>query len=161
MIRENIAKLRREVPGIFLRSTAIVGFPGETEEQFEELCRFIKETKFERFGAFTYSREEGTPAYRMKAQIPAPVKKKRRKELMLAQQEIAFENAARMKGRILDALVEGKIAGEDVYAARTYRDAPGVDGLLFIETRKELMTGDFIQVKVTGSQEYDLIGRPV
>ena len=158
-LEETIRMLRREIPDICLRTTLIAGFPGEREEDHRQTLEFIRKMKFDRLGVFTYSREEGTPAYRMKAQIPAPVKKKRRKELMLAQQEIAFEKAARMKGKVLDALVEGKIAGEDVYAARTYRDAPGVDGMVFIETARELMTGDLVKVRITGSMEYDLIGR--
>ena len=114
--------------------------------------------KFDRLGVFAYSREEGTPAARMPDQIPAPVKKKRRKELMLLQQDIAFKKARRMKGKIVDAIVEGRIVGENVYTARTYMDAPGVDGMLFIETQRELMTGDFVRVKITGSDEYDLVG---
>jgi ribosomal protein S12 methylthiotransferase len=94
----------------------------------------------------------------MVGQIPAPVKRKRRKELMLLQQEIAFKKARRMKGRTVEAIIEGRIVGEDVYTARTYMDAPGVDGTLFIETRRELMSGDFVTVKITGSDQYDLVG---
>ena len=102
--------------------------------------------------------EEGTPAAKMSPQIPARVKKKRQKDLMLLQQKIAFEAAQDMEGRVLDALVEGQLVGEHVYLARTYKDAPGVDGVLFIETQKELMTGDLVKVQITGSREYDLIG---
>ena len=122
------------------------------------LVSFVRKMKFDRLGVFAYSREEGTPAARMPDQIPAPVKKKRRKELMLLQQDIAFKKARRMKGKIVDAIVEGRIVGENVYTARTYMDAPGVDGMLFIETQRELMTGDFVRVKITGSDEYDLVG---
>ena len=114
--------------------------------------------RFDRLGVFTYSKEEGTPAAKMKPQIPARVKKKRQKDLMLLQQKIAFEAAGKMEGRVVDAIVEGQLVGEPVYLARTYKDAPGVDGVLFIETQRELMTGDLVKAVITGSREYDLIG---
>ena len=157
-LEEIVSLLRKEIPDICIRTTLITGFPGEVEKDHKTLLSFVRRMKFERLGVFAYSREEGTPAARMPAQIPAPVKKKRRKELMLLQQEIAFKKARRMKGRTVEAIVEGRIVGEDVYTARTYMDAPGVDGTLFIETRRELMSGDFVRVKITGSDEYDLIG---
>ena len=127
--------------------------------------------KFDRLGVFPYSREDGTPAAKMKPQIKAAVKRQRRKELMLAQQEIAFRKARKQKNRILDAIVEGRIAedqvmdvsrpGAFVYTARTYMDAPDVDGMLFLETSRDLMTGDFVSVRITGSRGYDLIGELV
>ena len=157
-LEEIVSLLRKEIPDICIRTTLITGFPGEVEKDHKTLLSFVRRMKFERLGVFAYSREEGTPAAKMPAQIPAPVKKKRRKELMLLQQEIAFKKARRMKGRTVEAIVEGRIVGEDVYTARTYMDAPGVDGTLFIETRRELMSGDFARVKITGSDEYDLIG---
>ena len=157
-LEEIVSLLRKEIPDICIRTTLITGFPGEVEKDHKTLLSFVRRMKFERLGVFAYSREEGTPAAKMPAQIPAPVKKKRRKELMLLQQEIAFKKARRMKGRTVEAIVEGRIVGEDVYTARTYMDAPGVDGTLFIETRRELMSGDFVRVKITGSDEYDLIG---
>ena len=157
-LEEIVSLLRKEIPDICIRTTLITGFPGEVEKDHKTLLSFVRRMKFERLGVFAYSREEGTPAAKMPAQIPAPVKKKRRKELMLLQQEIAFRKARRMKGRTVEAIVEGRIVGEDVYTARTYMDAPGVDGTLFIETRRELMSGDFVRVKITGSDEYDLIG---
>ena len=157
-LEEIVSLLRKEIPDICIRTTLITGFPGEVEKDHKTLLSFVRRMKFERLGVFAYSREEGTPAAKMPAQIPAPVKKKRRKELMLLQQEIAFRKARRMKGRTVEAIVEGRIVGEDVYTARTYMDAPGVDGTLFIETRRELMSGDFVNVKITGSDEYDLIG---
>ena len=157
-LEEIVSLLRKEIPDICIRTTLITGFPGEVEKDHKTLLSFVRRMKFERLGVFAYSREEGTPADKMPAQIPAPVKKKRRKELMLLQQEIAFKKARRMKGRTVEAIVEGRIVGEDVYTARTYMDAPGVDGTLFIETRRELMSGDFVRVKITGSDEYDLIG---
>ena len=157
-LTEKIAMLREMMPDICLRTTLITGFPGEKEEDHRVLLDFVREMQFDRLGVFTYSKEDGTPAARMSPQIPARVKKKRQKELMLLQQEIAFEAAQEMEGRVLDALVEGQLVGEHVYLARTYKDAPGIDGALFIETQRELMTGDLVKVKVTGSREYDLIG---
>ena len=157
-LTEKIAMLRDKMPDICLRTTLITGFPGEKEEDHQELLDFVREMRFDRLGVFTYSKEEGTPAAKMSPQIPARVKKKRQKDLMLLQQKIAFEAAQDMEGRVLDALVEGQLVGEHVYLARTYKDAPGVDGVLFIETQKELMTGDLVKVQITGSREYDLIG---
>lgn len=159
-LEEKVALLRSEIPDICIRTTLITGFPGELEKDHKTLLSFVRRMKFDRLGVFAYSREEGTPAAKMKNQIPAPVKKKRLRELMLLQQEIAFRKARRMKGRTLEAIIEGRIAGEDVYTARTYMDAPGVDGTLFVETGRELMTGDFLDVKITGSDQYDLIGVP-
>ena len=157
-LTEKIAMLREMMPDICLRTTLITGFPGEKEGDHRALLDFVREMRFDRLGVFTYSKEDGTPAAKMSPQIPARVKKKRQKELMLLQQEIAFEAAQEMEGCVLDALVEGQLVGEHVYLARTYKDAPGIDGALFIETQRELMTGDLVKVKVTGSREYDLIG---
>ena len=157
-LTEKIAMLREMMPDICLRTTLITGFPGEKEEDHRALLDFVREMRFDRLGVFTYSKEDGTPAAKMSPQIPARVKKKRQKELMLLQQEIAFEAAQEMEGCVLDALVEGQLVGEHVYLARTYKDAPGIDGALFIETQRELMTGDLVKVKITGSREYDLIG---
>ena len=157
-LTEKIAMLRKMMPDICLRTTLITGFPGEKEEDHRALLHFVREMRFDRLGVFTYSKEDGTPAAKMSPQIPARVKKKRQKELMLLQQEIAFEAAQEMEGRVVDALVEGQLVGEHVYLARTYKDAPGIDGALFIETQRELMTGDLVKVKITGSREYDLIG---
>ena len=157
-LTKKIAMLREMMPDICLRTTLITGFPGEKEEDHRALLNFVREMRFDRLGVFTYSKEDGTPAAMMSPQIPARVKKKRQKELMLLQQEIAFEAAQEMEGRVVDALVEGQLVGEHVYLARTYKDAPGIDGALFIETQRELMTGDLVKVKITGSREYDLIG---
>ena len=159
-LEEIVLKIRAQIPDMCLRTTLITGFPGETQNDHEELLAFVRKMKFDRLGVFTYSREDGTPAAKMSPQVPALIKRKRQKELMLAQQAIAFSQAVKMKGKVLTAIVEGKIADEDVYTARTYRDAPGVDGLLFIETKKELMSGDLIKVRITGAQDYDLIGKP-
>lgn len=153
-----VKKLRAEIPDICLRTTLITGFPGETEADHEELMEFIDEMEFDRLGVFTYSQEEDTPAADMPDQIPEETKEERQAELMELQQEIAFEAAERMKDRVVTAMIEGKVADENAYVARTYKDAPNVDGFLFINTGRELMTGDFVKVKITGSYEYDLIG---
>lgn len=155
---EIIEKLRSEIPDICLRTTLITGFPGESEEEHDELMNFVDRMEFDRLGVFTYSQEEDTPAAMMSGQLPDEVKEVRRMQLMELQQEIAFDAALAMKGRVVDAMIEGKIADEDAYIARTYKDAPNVDGFLFINTSRELMTGDFVKVRITGAYEYDLIG---
>lgn len=153
-----IGKLRSEIPDICLRTTLITGFPGETEEQHEELMEFVDEMEFDRLGVFTYSPEEDTPAAEMPDQIDEEVKLDRQAELMELQQEIAFDNAQDMVGREVLVMIEGKVADENAYVGRTYRDAPNVDGLIFINTDEELLSGDFARVKVTGAIDYDLIG---
>ena len=158
---EIIEKLRREIPDITLRTTLITGFPGETEEQHEELMDFVDQMEFDRLGVFTYSPEEDTPAATMPDQIEESVKEDRQAELMELQQDIAFEQAEDMIGREVLVMIEGKIADENAYVGRTYKDAPNVDGLIFVNTDEELMSGDFAKVKVTGALEYDLIGEIV
>ncbi len=150
--------LREEIPDICIRTTFITGFPTETEEDFAETMDFINRMEFDRLGAFTYSPEEGTPAAVMDGQVEEEIKLRRQQEMMELQQEIAFEAAENMKGRELTVMIEGKLAEEDVYVARTYKDAPSVDGYLFVDTDWSLMSGDFIRVRVTGANEYDLIG---
>ena len=152
-----IGKLRREIPDICLRTTLITGFPGETKEQHEELLEFVDEMEFDRLGVFTYSPEEDTPAAEMPDQIDEEVKLDRQADLMELQQEIAFDNAQDMVGREVLVMIEGKVADENAYVGRTYRDAPNVDGLIFINTDEELLSGDFARVKVTGAVDYDLI----
>lgn len=153
-----IQRLRKEIPDICLRTTLITGFPGETKVQHEELMEFVDEMEFDRLGVFTYSPEEDTPAALMDGQIPDKEKEKRQGELMELQQEIAFENARGMIGREVLVMIEGKVADENAYVGRTYLDAPGVDGLIFVNTDRELMSGDFARVKVSGAVDYDLIG---
>lgn len=155
---ETIEKLRAAMPDIALRTTLITGFPGETQEDHEELMDFIDRMEFERLGVFTYSPEEYTPAAKMDGQIKEEVKEERQAELMELQQDIVFEQAEDMIGRELLVMIEGKVADENAYVGRTYRDAPNVDGLIFVNTDEELMSGDFAKVKVTGAMEYDLIG---
>ena len=155
---EIVNKLRREIPDIVLRTTLISGFPGETQEDHEELMSFVDEMEFDRLGVFTYSPEEDTPAATMPDQVAEEVKEARRDEIMELQQEISFEKAEDMVGKSLWCMIEGKVADEYAYVARTYKDAPGVDGYLFVQTLEELMSGDFVKVRVTGADEYDLIG---
>mgnify|MGYP001110487689 CR=1 FL=1 len=153
-----IGRLRERIPDICLRTTLISGFPGESQEDFEELYRFVNEMEFDRLGVFPYSREEDTAAAGMPDQVPEEIREARRDELMELQQAVAFDRAEEMTGRVLEVMVEGKAADEDVYVTRTYRDAPGVDGYLFLNTTASLMTGDFVKALVTGSNEYDLTG---
>ena len=155
---ETIEKLRREIPDIALRTTLITGFPGETQEQHEELMDFVDQMEFDRLGVFTYSPEEDTPAASMPDQIPEEVKEERQAELMELQHDIVFDQAEDRIGEELLVMIEGKVADENAYVGRTYMDAPGVDGLIFINTDLDLMSGDFVRAKVTGALEYDLIG---
>lgn len=153
-----VQKLRKEIPDICLRTTLITGFPGETQEQHEEVMEFIDTLEFDRLGAFTYSPEEDTPAATFEDQIDEEVKEDRQADIMELQQEIAFDKAEDMIGREVLVMIEGKVADENAYVGRTYRDAPNVDGLIFINTDVELISGDFAKVKVTGALDYDLIG---
>ena len=153
-----ITKLRREIPDIVLRTSLITGFPGETQEDHEELMEFVDEMEFDRLGVFTYSPEEGTPAESMEGQVPEEVKEERRDEIMSLQQEISLEKGSERIGQELLVMIEGKVSGESAYIGRTYADAPKVDGYLFVQTGELLVTGDFARVRVTGALEYDLIG---
>lgn len=157
-LKDRINRLRREIPDIALRTTLITGFPGETDKQHEELMEFIDEMEFDRLGVFTYSPEENTKAAGMPGQIEESVKEDRRAELMELQQDIALDKGEEMIGRILTIMIEGKVADENAYVGRTYKDAPNVDGYIFVNTDEELMSGDFVNVRVTGALEYDLIG---
>ena len=153
-----VETLRREIPDIILRTTLITGFPGETQEEHEELMEFIDTMEFDRLGVFTYSAEEDTPAARMPDQIEEEEKERRQAELMELQQEISIDKGNARIGSNVEVMVEGKVADENAYVARTYGDAPGVDGYMFINTDTELMSGDFALVHVTGALEYDVIG---
>lgn len=155
---DKINKLRTEIPDIALRTTLISGFPGETEEDHEELMDFVDEMEFDRLGVFAYSQEEDTPAARMEDQIDEADKEDRRDEIMELQQEISLERCQNMIGRTVAVMIEGKVADENAYVGRTYMDAPNVDGYIFVNTDLELMTGMFVEVVVTGALEYDLIG---
>lgn len=157
-LEQIVTHLREEIPDIVLRTTLIAGFPGETEEQHQEVMEFIDEMEFDRLGVFTYSQEEDTPAASMPDQIDEETKLNWQEELMELQQEIAFDRAEGRTGSVVTAMIEGKVADEDAYVARTYGDAPNVDGLLFVQTAEELNSGDFVRVRITGAVEYDLIG---
>ncbi len=157
-LKATVEKLRREIPDIAIRTTLISGFPGETQEDHEELLDFVDEMEFERLGVFPYSLEEDTPAALLPDQIPQKIKEERRDELMSLQQEIVFEKQRGKVGRVLEVLIEGRLVDEEAYVGRTYMDGPNVDGLIFIHTDQELVSGDFVRVKVTKALEYDLIG---
>ena len=157
-LRNIITKLRTSIPDICLRTTLITGFPGETQENHESLMSFIDEMEFDRLGVFTYSQEEDTAAAGFPDQIDEEIKLTRRDEIMELQQEISMDRAEMLVGKRMEVIIEGKAADEDVYVARTYMDAPGVDGYIFIKSEEELMSGDFAWVNVTGAMEYDLIG---
>lgn len=156
-----IALLRRKIPDICIRTTLITGFPGESKRDFDCLKAFVKKIKFDRLGVFPYSPEEGTAAVKMKGQIPHFIKVMRRNKVMKIQQSIAFEKAEKMIGKKLTVLIEGKLPEDMVFIGRTYKDAPNVDGMIFVNSSRELMTGDVISVMVTGSKDYDLIGEEI
>lgn len=157
-LRAIISRLRDRIPDIALRTTLISGFPGETQEDFEELYRFVNEMEFDRLGVFTYSREEDTPAAVMEDQIPAEIAEQRRDELMVLQQAVSLDNAEKHIGELTEVVIDGSIPEEDVYVGRTYRDAPDVDGCVFMPIDYERMSGDIVTVRITEAGEYDLIG---
>ena len=155
---EIIEKLRQEIPDIILRTTLITGFPGETEEDHQELMDFVDQMEFDRLGVFIYSQEEDTPAASMEGQIPEELKEERKDQLMELQQEISLEKGQQRVGQVVSVMIEGQISGESAYIGRTYGDAPKVDGYIFVQTGELLVTGDFVNVRITGALEYDLIG---
>lgn len=157
-LRNIIGRLREEIPDIALRTTLIAGFPGETEEDHQEALQFVKDMRFDRLGVFTYSEEEGTPAAQMPDQIEEFVKEERRDALMLAQQSIAFEKSEEMVGKTVDVLIEGRLPEEDIYIGRTYRDAPDVDGYVFVHAEEDMISGDIVKVEITDAKDYDLVG---
>lgn len=159
---EVIGKLRGAIPDIALRTTLIVGFPGETEEDFEELKSFVSEVAFDRLGVFEYSREEGTPAYGMKNQVHHSTKARRKREILTLQNEISERLCRGFTGRRLKVIVEGKLSGEEgIYIGRSYRDCYEIDGYVFFSSERELLSGDFTEVLITSSSEYDLTGHEV
>ena len=157
-LKDKIAMIRSKIPDMCLRTTLITGFPGESQEDHEQSMAFVDEMEFDRLGVFTYSAEEDTPAAGFPDQIEEEVKKDRQADIMELQQEIAFEKAEGMTGQDVLVMIEGKVADENAYVGRTYKDAPNVDGLVFVNTDRELRTGDFVPVHIAGSYEYDLIG---
>ena len=157
-IRDVIEKLRSRMDDICIRTTLISGFPGETQEDFEETYRFVNEMEFDRLGVFTYSAEEGTAAYDFEPKVDEDVAKSRRDELYELQQAIAYEAAEQMTGRKLRVIVDGYLPDDDVYVARSYKDAPEIDGLVFVYSDRELVTGDMVTVEIKDAKEYDLEG---
>lgn len=153
-----VENLRRQIPDIALRTTLITGFPGETAKDQEELLEFVDNMEFDRLGVFTYSPEDGTPAALMENQIAEEIKIQRQQELMELQQGIAFEKAEQMLGRKILVMIEGKLPEDGIYIGRTYKDAPNVDGLIFVNSQRELLSGDMVFVYVTDAKDYDLIG---
>ncbi len=160
-LRDIVGKLKREIPDISLRTTIITGFPGETQEDQEELLEFIDEMSFDRLGVFTYSMEENTPAAKMTDQVEESIKEERRNEIMELQQEISYDNCLNMIGKTIKVLIEGELPEDGVYIGRTYRDAPNVDGYCFVSADYPLMSGDFVTVRITEAKEYDLIGEVI
>ena len=160
-ILDTVKKLKKAVPDICLRTTLISGFPGESEEDHKMSLELLREADFDRVGVFAYSPEEGTPAYEMDGQISDEIKENRRDELMAFQQSLRFENDEKLIGRLMDVLVEGRDVESGVYVGRTYRDAPDVDGLIFFESQNDYMSGAFVRVRITGTNDYDLMGEEV
>lgn len=158
---DKMNKLRSEIPNIAIRTTLIVGFPGETEEDFEVLCNFVKDMRFDRLGVFTYSQEEGTPAARLKDQIDEDIKQKRKEMIMSIQHDISESLTHEKVGSVMRVLIQGKLVDEPVYLARTYQDAPDIDGQVFVQYEGELISGDYVDVKIIGANDYDLIGELV
>ena len=158
-IRKIIEKLRKEIPNVIIRTTVMVGFPGETKENFEELYDFVKEAKFERLGAFSYSKEEGTPAKMMPNQVHPQTKKARYNKIMKLQQEISKENLKKQIGRKLEVLVETKTFDGKYYVGRSYMDVPDIDGLVYIEMVDKALEGKFVECEIVDTNEYDLIAK--
>ena len=158
-IRTLIKRLRKEIPGVVIRTTVMVGFPGETKEDFEELYDFVKEARFERLGAFSFSKEEGTPAEKLKAQIHPMTKKSRYNKIMSLQQKIASETQQEMVGKELEVLIETKTFDGKYYVGRSYREVPDIDGLIYIEVVDKALEGKFVKCKITKANGYDLIGK--
>lgn len=160
-IVDRIATMRKAIPDICIRTTFIVGFPGETQEHFDTLYDFVVKTKLDRVGVFTYSREEGTPAYNLPDQIDEATSIIRQEKIMLAQQKISTDKNAEMIGKELTAIIDAYVPDDEVYLGRTYKDTPDVDSYVFIESEDSLMSGDYVKIRVTGSNEYDLIGEVI
>ncbi|HIY05446.1 MAG TPA: 30S ribosomal protein S12 methylthiotransferase RimO [Candidatus Anaerotignum merdipullorum] len=158
LIRDVVGKLRAAMPDIAIRTTLIVGFPGETEEEFAALCRFVEEMRFDRLGVFSYSQEEGTPAAQMPDQIPEVAKEERRAIVMEIQKGIAAALCAQEIGKTVEVLVEGRLPEEAVYCGRTRRDAPDIDGMVFFRAEEEVYSGDFVSVHIREAGDYDLMG---
>ena len=158
-IRDIVEKLRSAMPDICIRTTLIAGFPGESQEDHEITYRFVNETEFDRLGVFAYSREEGTSAYDFREQVDENVAKSRKDELYELQQAISYEASQPLIGKQMRVIVDGYLPEDDVYVARSYRDAPDIDGMVFVYSDRELVTGDMVDVEITDAKEYDLEGK--
>ena len=158
LIREKVARLREAMPDIAIRTTLIVGFPGETEVEFADLQSFVQEMKFDRLGVFSYSQEEGTVAAEMENQIPEETKEERRDIIMDIQKSIAAALCEKEVGKVMEVLIEGKLPEENIFCGRTRRDAPEIDGLVFVSSEEELYSGDFVTVRIREAGDYDLMG---
>ncbi len=154
-------KIRKEVPDFIFRTTLIVGFPGETQENFDSMVEFIEEMEFDKIGVFTYSQEEGTPAATMDNQIDEEVKVERKEYILQVQQNVSARKSMAYVGKTFDVMVDGKLPEEDVYVGRSYMDCYEIDGMVFFKADYEIMSGDIVQVKITESLEYDLKGELV
>ena len=161
LIKETVKKLRDEIPGVILRTTAMVGFPGETEEDFTELCEFIKQARFDRFGAFTFSAEEGTCAAELDGEVDEQTKQDRYDIVMQTQLTVAEEKSREMVGREILVLCDGFDTVAEIHYGRSYADAPDVDGRVFFSSKKRIMPGEFVTVKVEEALDYDLIGKVI
>ena len=160
-IRKVVAKIRKEIPNVIIRTTVMVGFPGETNEDFDELYEFIKKAKFDRLGAFSYSKEDGTPAARIKEQIHPMTKKSRYNKIMALQQKVYEEISQKYIGRELEVLLEERSFDGKYYIARSYMDVPDIDGVIFVNCNEENLEGQFVKVKVLKTQDYDLIAEKI
>ena len=158
LIKEKVEKLRKAMPDIAIRTSIITGFPQENGEEFGALAEFIQDIGFDRLGVFTYSREEGTPAAKMDGQISEELKQERKDIIMDIQRNISAEKCRSFEGKELKVIIEGKLPDDNIYCARSYRDAPEIDGLVFVKSEEELLTGDFVNVLITASSDYDLYG---
>ena len=158
ILKQKITKLRQAMPDIAIRTTFIVGFPNETEQEFQELIDFIEEIRFDKLGVFTYSQEEGTPAANMENQIEEDIKQKRKDIAMEVQKAISAQYCEKQIGSIKQVIVEGKLPEQDIYCGRTMKDAPDIDGLVFFSSKQELISGDFVKVLIKQASDYDLIG---
>lgn len=158
LIKEKVAALRGAMPDIAIRTTLIVGFPGETEEEFQDLVEFVEEMRFDRLGVFSYSQEEGTAAAIMENQIDEDLKEVRKETIMDIQKNIAASLCEKEVGKVVQVLVEGKLPEENIYCGRTRRDAPDIDGLVFLTAEEELYSGDFVTARIREAGDYDLMG---
>ena len=160
-IRKTIAKIRQEIPDVVIRTTVMVGFPGETKEDFDELYNFIKEAKFDKLGAFSYSKEEGTPAARIKDQVHPMTKKSRYNKIMALQAEVSEENEKKYIGKELEVILEERSFDGKYYIARSYMDVPDIDGVIYVKCDDENLEGEFIKVRIIESNDYDLVAEKI